>query len=168
MPEVRFHSRVFAVVRELRRLLADAQWPTHPDTTDAPLVQLGQPGEPHESEHNEVVGVVNRVTDEATIEWDRQSPGGRRERFTVDVVVRTFVPGVVDQGHVIDRLEVLADVVQGVIYDPATLQFTPIDNTRPWSVQLGGIASVTFDVVPVGTDGWGGIAVVSFDCVVRI
>jgi hypothetical protein len=89
----------------------------------------------------------------------------RDETFDVEVVVRSYVPGR-SRGDVFDRLEELADVVQGCVLDHSSGAVTPPGDAA-WSVKLGGVTRVTFKLLPLD-EGWIGVSTVLFSVHTRI
>jgi hypothetical protein len=116
------HSRVFAVTRWFREAIAAATFTPNEHTaripeTSAVLIGQDQPGE--------YVSVVNEVEDDHEIQWVTLGAKGRDETFRIRVVIFVAHPGLTDV-QVETRLEELAEVVQGVLYDPTTRQvFAP-------------------------------------------
>lgn len=159
--DIRWHSRVFEVLTWMNDQLESAAWPPHPTTNETPNVGVGNSYDPTKDEYlsAEAIDVVYRVGDNATIEWNRVSPAGRREEFDVDVYVRTNVPGALRE-DVWARLEALSEVVQSVTYDPATRAFTA-PGERPWSIELGGLSRVAPQAWRTD-EGWIGDCIVTF------
>jgi hypothetical protein len=166
------HSSVFGVLAWIADRLEASVWPTHAETQDKPAVGVGnsyiadrQPVGP------DMVDVVYRVEDDATIDWVTISPATRDERFLVDIYIRTMVPGQSRQ-RCWERLAELADVVQGVFYDPTSGEFTP-PGTNPdgvneaWYHPLGGIARVAPQAWPAD-QGWVGECTVTVAVATRI
>jgi hypothetical protein len=148
-------STIFDALRVIRDAIADADWPTHGDTLEAPDVGIGF----YESADvpAEVVQVVDRVDDDAEIAWQRMT--GRRETYLLDIVIDSWVPGQ-SRDAACDRLAELAGVVQDVFHDTAT--GTARFPTSPtWVMEgTGTILRVTCQVQQ-STEGWGGRSTVS-------
>lgn len=159
MALARYPSRVFAAWRSVYTLLSAATWPAHPVGASTPIVTLA---DSIPDDQREVVAIVP-TTPEDTIEWVQMGAASREERFGLDIVIRTRVPGVPGfasgGGDVVTRLESLANVVQARFYNTTTGAFTPpaFDGVQ----QLGGIATVEPAVFP-DSEGWSG------DCVMRL
>lgn len=150
-----YNSRVFVAWRALHGLLQAAQYPGA-----QPAVQFGV----HINDSSrETIGVVPRIED-PEIEWARVSPAGRDERFPLDVIIRTSIPGVSSE-QVVDRLEQLANAVQEQIHDVDTAKFKPLDFLG--TVALGGVVSVAPELRRDG-EGWIGACTVTVAIVARI
>lgn len=159
----RRHSTVFDVHDIIAEAIADADWPTHGDTLARPDVGFGLDESPDRAD--ERVQVVDHVEDDASIEWARFSPGGRDERFLVDIVIDSTVPG---QSRVAARARIreLAEVVQGVFYTPDPPDYDP--PTAPdWWLPIGGVSRVTYQIWHDG-EGWVGQSVVTVAVATRI
>jgi hypothetical protein len=164
------HSSVFGVLAWIADRLERSVWPPHAETQDRPAVGVGDSyrGTPTGTD---MVDVVYRVEDDATIDWVTVSPASRDERFLVDIYIRTMVPGQ-DRHRAWERLAELADVVQGVFYDPTSGEFTPpghnSDGTNEaWYHPLGGIARVAPQAWPTD-QGWVGECTVTVAVATRI
>jgi hypothetical protein len=161
-----YTSRVFAIFRWLMDELRGQDWPANVYTLEKPTVDVGDQDFLPSEEGAETVGIVQRVDDNAMIEWKRIGGGQRRdESFDIEVVIRSYVPDR-SRGDVFDRLEELADVVQNCVYDAPTGEFTA-PGEAVWSVNLGGVSRVTFKLLP-SDEGWLGIASVFFAVRARI
>lgn len=157
---LRHHSRTFAALRAIADSLEAADWSPHPTTGQWPTVGVGldQPGS------IETVDVVHQIEDSAAIEW-ATIPAGRDERFTVDIVIRSSVPGV-DRGAALDRLEGLAETAQTVFVDlTADQPYTPptFDGVQP----LGGVERVA-PAMWRTDEGWVGECVITVRIAARI
>lgn len=159
MPDRR-HSVVFDLLSAVDAAVQAATFPPHPATARGPV--LDQDVQPIAETADEYVVVSLAVDDGQSVAWSRIGPAGRDETVGVDVEIGTRVPGRT-RAQVLTRLEELADVVQGVFYDPTTFEFTPPAVT----VQLGGLSGVTCDVY--GTDsGHAGVSTVRFQFQARL
>jgi hypothetical protein len=166
------HSSVFGVLTWIADRLDRSVWPTHAETLEKPAVGVGA-GYQSAPVGADTVDVVYRVEDDATIDWVTISPASRDERFLVDIYIRSMVRGQ-DRQRCWERLEELANVAQGVFYDPATLEFTPpgweADGVHaPWYHPLGMIARVVPQAWPEpGGEGWVGECTVTVAVATRI
>lgn len=158
----RYHSRTFAVLRDISERLDHAPWAPHPTTNRLPVVGIGDTG----AQEFETVDVIYRVGDDATIEWARMSQAGRDERFEVDILIRTSVPGN-SRTTALDRLEELAEVAQGVFYAPDSGVYLPPGNGEQWASTLGGVNRVTPQLWATD-EGWAGDCGVTVRVAVRI
>lgn len=102
--------------------LGEINLPVHPVYKKTPgLFLFLDPG----WEEREYI-VVQTNNDQAVSEWNQSSPAGAEERFVLDVVIRSMYPETDPNDPntavraVLERLEVLADGVQSVTWDPAT------------------------------------------------
>lgn len=158
----RYHSRVFAVLRWFDTQLTESTWPAHPNGIP-PTVGVGD----SDPEGVESIDVLFRIEDDATITPVVVSPTGSSEEFTVDVLIRSFWPGV-DRTDLLDRLELLAEVTQATVRKPEGGQVTfKAPGEAPWSVNLGGVARVAPQAWRTD-EGWVGDCVVSFRVHTRI
>jgi hypothetical protein len=157
----RRHSTVFDVLTAITESVQTAEFPAHDATGRGPW--LDDRVLPPESA-DEWVTVVQGGDEESSIVWSRVSPGGRDEVFTVEVQIGSTVPGRT-RVQVLERLAELADVVQGLFYDPTTFVFTPpvVDG----AVQLGGFAGVS-TTVEAGSQGHVGSASLRYQFQARI
>lgn len=160
----RRHSAVFDVLDAIRGAVVEADWPTHGDTLAKP--DVGYAFDESGDMADETVQVIDRVEDDASIEWARFSPGGRDERFLVDIFVRTAVFGQ-HRDRCWDRLRELSEVVQGVFYNPTTGDMEPPGDVTGWVPGVGGIARVTPRMWH-DLEGWVGQCVVTVAVLVRI
>lgn len=162
-------SRVFDAARKMRDRLAAQDWPAHPITGQVPQVAFT---EPDWDANDEVVWIWPEMGEDASIDWQR-FPNGRNETFGLVVALNTFA--VIDEHAedlVLDRLEELADVVQRAVYDDTTGAASETARLNPLDVggvvANGGIAQVSFEVVPSPREGLIGRALVRYAHVGRI
>jgi hypothetical protein len=159
----RYTSRVFEAHRKLYDALnVEDTFPPHVVTGDRPVVLLGD-DYPDAGQERIVVDTVVLENDN---EWARLSPAGRDEVLTYEVVGRSLVPGTENTSVVVsERLEALADIVQGVVFD--------IDTNRTKTlgflgeVAIGRAASVTYSMFTMG-EGYGGMFTVRFRLLAQI
>lgn len=105
-------SRVFEALRKLHAALDAAAFPAAPGGA---LPQLCFHSVPIDR-HGEFVAIL--VNDEeSTADWIQTGPAAKEERFTLDVVIHSNLRAQFDGLAVIERLEQIADVVQGVLWD---------------------------------------------------
>jgi hypothetical protein len=154
---------VFDVLAAIRDAIVDADWPTHGDTLGRP--DVGYAFEESPDLAAETVQVIDRVDDDAVIEWARLSPAGRDERFMIDVYIRTAVEGQT-RDQCWDRLRELAEVVQGTLYDPDTGALGPPGSVVGW-LPIGGVQRVTPSMWH-DLEGWVGQCIVSVAVAARI
>lgn len=153
MPLARYHTRIFAAWRAVASQLDSATWPAHPIGGSRPVVTLV---DSIPDQQREVVAVVP-VVDDNEIEWVQLGAASREERFGLNIVIRTEVPGVkgydTTANDVVTRLEDLAEVVQDEFYNTTTGAFSPpvFDGVQA----LGGIDRVR-PVVAADSEGWFG------------
>jgi hypothetical protein len=159
----RRHSVVFDVLDAIRDAIVDADWPTHGDTLGKP--DVGYAFEESPDLAAERVQVIDRVDDDALIEWMRLSPAGRDERFIIDIYIRTVVDGQTRE-QCWNRLRELAEVVQGVFYNPTTGALDPPGDVVGW-LPIGGVNRVTAQMEH-GPEGWLGRCVVTVAVAARI
>lgn len=155
-----YTSRVFAAIRRIAADLDAAAWPPHPVTGHQPVVGAGANADSSE----DMVDVVYRVEDSASSTWAAMSKARQDETFEVDVYIRCATLGA-ERAEAWDRLEQLADVVQGLYRDSATGQYTAPD--FPGVSQLGGLTRVT-PAMWAGDEGWSGEVIVTFRIEARI
>lgn len=149
-------SRVFVALRQIAADLDAADWPLHPTTNAVPTVGVGD-SRLTETEADEFVDVIPRVEEDAAVEVTRVT--GRDESFLIDVYVRSSVAGM-DRTAALDRLEQLAEVVQGMYVSfNGRLVFTPPD--FPGVAKLGGLVRVTPQMWRTDA-GWSGDCLVTF------
>jgi hypothetical protein len=160
----RRHSAVFDVLDAIRDAIVDADWPTHGDTLGTPDVGYAFDESP-DALAAERVQVIDRVEDDAVIEWARLSPAGRDERFMIDVYITTAVPGQTREGCW-DRLRELSEVVQGTLYSPTTGALDPPGSVVGW-LPIGGVARVTPSMWH-DLEGWVAQCIVSVAVATRI
>lgn len=111
----RYTSRIYAVWKALHEALSFAEF--SPANGQSPVILFGDPFGETES-GREWIGIVFDI-ENADREWARMSPAGRDENFTVQVVVRSEVPGRTG-AEVVDRLEELTNTIEGLFYDTET------------------------------------------------
>lgn len=107
------------------------------------------------------------VDDEASAaEWIQAGPASQEERFVINVVVMSHLPSVHDGRDVVTRLEALADVVQGVLWDAAGNKPKAIGfaNER----RIGRTESVIPVVYDLGDGALVGEAVVRIACTAQL
>ncbi len=156
----RRHSAAFDVLSSVLASVKAATYPPHPATGRAPLVDDDTTVT---LETADEAIIVNLAAEEGSqVAWTRTSPGGRDEQVPVEVHIVSQVPGRT-RTQVLERLEVLADVVQGIYVDTSAHTFTP----PSVAVQLGGLSGVSVQVW--GTDsGRAGSAVLRFEFTCRL
>lgn len=160
MALARYHSRIFAAWRSVHTLLRAVDWPAHEVGGGEPVVSLV---DQIPDQQREVVAIVP-VVDDDDIEWVQLGAASREERFVLEIVIRSYVPGC-DGDQVIDRLEELAELVQDQFYNTTTGVFSP----PPFNgVQaLGGINHVRPAVMP-SQEGWVGECSMNLELLSRI
>lgn len=139
MSETRYHSRTYAGMKTVAQALEAASFPLLQGIT--PKVIYGDPFGVQDGTR-EMIGVRITINDDA-ISWERLGPAGRDEQFTVEVIIATMVPGRTG-GQVVDRLEELSQVVEGLLYDVVAQESTPL--ALPGITNLSMVASVAPDV----------------------
>lgn len=144
-----------------------ATWPVHPTTGRVPKV--GRENETIDTP-DEYVDIVARVEDStASVEWARVGDGavGRRdERYWIDVVIVSTVPGK-SRVAALERIQELTIVAESLFYDPDTGAHIPVGADQPWSVGLGGVRQVVPDAVR-SDGGWIASCLVSVAVAARI
>jgi hypothetical protein len=131
----RYHSRTYAALRAVAGELSNLTFP--PLNGVVPKVIFGDPW--GAQDRREQIGVKMRVQD-SDITWERMGPAGRDEMFTIDVVIMTSLPGR-NGDQVLDRLEELSQLVEGVLYDVTSKESTPLD--LPGVTNLSMVSSVS-------------------------
>jgi hypothetical protein len=152
MSERRFHSRTYAALKTVAQALEAQTFPQLQGIS--PKVIYGDPFGVQDGTR-ELIGVRITINDDA-ISWERLGPAGRDEQFTVEVVVATMVPGRTGS-QVVDRLEELSKVVEGLLYDVTSQQSTPL--ALPGITNLSMVASVQPDV-QAGDEGYVGMSTI--------
>lgn len=136
-------SQVFTVTRGVRDLLRQAGYLPLANG-QRPYVGLSQP---NDAQHTELITVTPEVDD--GVISDVSMPGGREERFTVQVSI--FAAPFPDEDAAFERVEHLAQVTQRALFDDqATLPVVPQLGGNVNSIS--GIESVVFAMLPT-TDG---------------
>lgn len=153
MSNDRYHSRTYAALRAIATSLEAQTYPQLQGIT--PRVIYGDPFGVQDGTR-EMIGVRIQVDDSA-ISWERMGPAGRDETFTVQVVIMTMVPGR-SGAQVVDRLEELSVVVEGVLYDISTKESTALD--LPGVTNLSMVSQVAPDV-QFGEEGFVGMSTIS-------
>ncbi len=153
MSNERYHSRTYAALRAIATALEGETFPLLQGI--APRVIYGDPFGVQDGTR-EMIGVRIQVDDSA-ISWERMGPAGRDEMFTVQVVVMTMVPGRTG-AQVVDRLEELSAVVEGVLYDISAKQSQALD--LPGVTNLSMVSQVAPDV-QYGEEGFVGMSTIS-------
>lgn len=160
-------SRVFDATLELFDRVAAVTMPVHPTHGTTPAVFLFRdPG----WEDREYV-VVETNDDPAVNDWIQSGPAASEERIVIDVTIRTMYPETDDVDdnaavrRVIARLEAVADVVQGIAWDPVAAKPKPIGFRNERTV--GRRVDVQFACGHT-TEGVVGTAVVRFALVAQI
>jgi hypothetical protein len=160
MAEPAHHSRVFAVTRWIRDAIGDAPFPTSSQgetpQTSASIIGQDQPGE--------WVSVVNDVGDDATIDWVVLGAKGRDETFRVRIVMYVGSTGMTDT-EVEDRLEELAEVVQGIFYTPDSRTITTPEPAGV--VNMSRTSQVSYGIWPT-REGFAGSAELVYEARCRI
>lgn len=145
----RFPSQVFAVGLELHARLAGSAWPAHPVLGPDTKVSV-ELGDEQPDQHFERV-VITLNGDESSIDgYRRLSPPGSDETIIYEVTIVSRVPGTETSRAVFERLAVLAEVAQFVLFDtsaevvrllqfPGEVQVAHTDNVDPtvWQEQDG-------------------------------
>lgn len=153
MALARYSSRVFAAWRAVAVLLDAVSWPAHSLGGSTPTVTLA---DTIPDQLREVVAVVPSIQDDV-IEWVQMGAASREERFGLDIVFRTTVPGVKGYaaagGDLISRLEAVSEKIQAQFYNTTTGVFAPPSFSGV--EQLGGISLVQPAAWP-GEEGWEG------------
>jgi hypothetical protein len=155
----RYTSQVFDILRALKSDMDGLSFPDH----------LGYPvvvkfGDPYtEPEDPEFVHVV-QVSD-TNQEWARTSPAGRDETISTEIICGSFHGGRTGE-DVLDRLEMLSDIIHDKYYDRDTRQFNPVD--IPAVVKIAGIVGVDVQIYPGTSGGYVGTATIRMQWVVRI
>lgn len=145
----RYHSTIFDAWTAVETRLNAITWTAHTIGGSVPVVHLvdelpdGQ---------REVVAIVP-VVDDDEIEWVKLGAAGRDERYAIDILFRTEVPGIRDGSDVIARLKTISHQIQGAFYNTTTGVFSP--PTFDGVVALGGFAEVR-PAVSADTEGWFG------------
>ena len=151
----RYTSRVFVAAEAIHTGLDAATFAVHPKSGKSPVVDFGDLDPEAGAER---IGVVLNPDIPTEVEWARFGPAGRDELLVFDVVIRSFTPGIQNAADLWNRLQSLADVVQGVFYDltaqaPKALSFDG-------EVQTTLVTGVRPQIAPTN-DGWIGACVVT-------
>lgn len=152
MTNQRYHSRTYAALRTVADELDAATFPLLQGA--APKVVYGDPFGVTDGAR-EHIGVRISIDDDS-MSWERLGPAGRDEMFTVEVLISTMVPGRTGR-QVVDRLEELSRVVEGLLYDVTSKQSTPL--ALPGVTNLSMVANVAPDVQATD-EGFVGVSVV--------
>lgn len=121
-------SRVFDATLAVFDRLTELTMPAHPVLDETPPVFLFRDPDWEDREYV----VVETNDDPATNDWIQSGPAASEERIVIDVTIRTLYPETDDVDdnlavrRVIERLKALADVVQGIAWDPVTSKPKPI------------------------------------------
>lgn len=157
----RYTSRVFAALRALNVELDGIAWPPLKPGTRVGVI-FGDPATVQAKHEDQII--VSQDTPDNDMQWARLSPAGRDEAIRVTITVRTMHANRTSV-QVLDRLEVLADLVQGVFYDVTERKLTPLpfDGVEA----LGGVGAVSTDLIPTDK-GYYGEAVIPVEIRARI
>lgn len=158
-------STVIDAMIDVARRIEAADWPAHGTTGRKPKV--GAALEKIETP-DEWVDVSSRTDDNSSVEWVRigaAAPGRRDERFWIDVLISSMVPGR-SRIAALERVNVLKAVVERMFLD-ADQQFHPVGEDEAWSQNLGGVRQVVARADRTD-DGWTAQCVVSIAVASRI
>lgn len=158
-------SHVIDAMIDVAERLEAAEWPIHETTERKPKV--GAEVEAIEKP-DEWVDISSRTDDNASVEWVRighDAKGRRSERFWIDVLIESSVPGK-SRIAALQRLNVLKAVVESVFHDDNG-NLLPVGGGEAWAENLGGVRQVVARVDR--TDhGWIGACIVSIAVSTRI
>lgn len=160
-------SRVFAATLALFDRVDELVLPAHPVLDEPPAVFLFRDPDWEDREYV----VVETNDDPASNDWVQSGPAASEEQIVVDVKIVTLYPetDAVDDNaaarRVVERLEELADAVQGVAWDAAAMKPKPIGFANERTV--GRRIDVQFALAHT-TEGVVGRAVVRFALVAQI
>lgn len=149
MTLARYHSTIFDAWTAVETRLNAVTWTAHTLGAVVPVVSLV---DEIPEQQREVVAVVP-VVDDDDIEWVKLGAAGRDERYAIEILFRTVVPGIRDGSDVIARLKVISHQIQGAFYDTSTGALNP--PTFDGVVLLGGFDRVR-PAVWSDTEGWVG------------
>ncbi len=112
-------TTIFAVPMQVARDMESTGFTPHPTTNQPPTVNPADYPDAAES----VVIVARTFDDDTVTEWASMGRLGREERYIVDIVVTTQVPGVT-WVEMMERLETLTETVLAA-YTDLNSQFVP-------------------------------------------
>jgi hypothetical protein len=125
----RFHSRTFEALKVTAEALGSVSYPTLLGST--PKIIYGDPFGVQDGTR-EVIGVALTI-DDGSLTWERML-AGRDETFTIQIVVRSEIPGRTG-AQVVERLSDLTEVVEGVFFD--------LDTARPALLAVSGFTNLS-------------------------
>lgn len=155
----RYTSRVFVALFAVEDALSALSLPANKGKSP-PVVFSDEAPE----KANEYV-TIRLNQPQSSIQWRRLSPPGADERIVVEVVARSFVPGVKKSRDVLLRLQEMSDAIQEAFYNHTT---ESIENLG-FDGEVGNtlVTSVVPDVWP-GEEGWVGEVVHTVDISAQI
>lgn len=158
-------SHVIDAMIDVAERLEAAAWPIH-DTTARPP-KVGAETEAIETP-DEWVDISSRTDDNSSIEWVRignDAKGRRDERFWIDVLIESSVPGT-SRIVALQRLNVLKAVVEGMFHDDNG-NLLPVGVSEDWAVNLGGVRQVVARADRTD-EGYVGACIISIAVAARI
>jgi hypothetical protein len=161
------HSATCDALIDVTNRLSAATFPPHPTTGRLPKVgaENDKIGEPDEWVDLDVMFDDGQ----ATIEWARVGRGAvglSDERFWVDIVVKSTVPGDT-RISILERLRDLKQAVEDMFFEPTTGTPIPVGEGLPWATQLGGISTALPQAYRTD-QGWAGSVLIRVQVVARI
>lgn len=157
-------SLVFECWEQLFAALDGVGWPSHPTTGLLPTISLALPQETFD----ESVVVPGRSQDDnARQVWITSGRPSKEERFTLDVLIITQVPGR-SATEAKNRLKALTAVVESTLRNstsglPQGILLGPADGLVQW-----GVAEIVPAVGALDVEGFGGSCRIGVDFLTRL